>query len=164
YRNGELIDHKAKADEAIAAAREEGTEVEKVLVWRRLPGEYHSQSPMVEGRDYFIDELLEDYRGQQVEPESMPAEAPLSLWTLSGRRTAVADRREARGEHLPHRADHDQNAAQARTGRAGEVQLPLQDDDDGRRADRARRLAVVSQGRRQGRGRDHGHVVADRER
>ena len=40
YRNGELIDHKAKADEAIEAARKEGIEVEKVLVWRRLPGEY----------------------------------------------------------------------------------------------------------------------------
>ena len=37
YRNGELIDHKAKADEAIEAARKEGIEVEKVLVWRRLP-------------------------------------------------------------------------------------------------------------------------------
>jgi acetyl-CoA synthetase len=40
-RNGELIDHKAKADEAIAAAREEGQEIDKVLVWRRHPGEYH---------------------------------------------------------------------------------------------------------------------------
>ncbi len=63
YRNGELIDHKVKADEAIAAAREEGVEIEKVLVWRRHPGEYHSQSPMVEGRDFFIDELLDNYRG-----------------------------------------------------------------------------------------------------
>ena len=35
YRNGELIDYKLKADEAIAAAREEGHEVDKVLVWRR---------------------------------------------------------------------------------------------------------------------------------
>src|SRR6266705_1947995 len=66
YRNGELIDHKVKADEAIEAAREEGTEVEKVLVWRRHPGEYHSESPMVEGRDYFLDELLERYHGQEV--------------------------------------------------------------------------------------------------
>ncbi len=73
YRNGELIDHKAKADEAVAVAREEGVEVEKVLVWRRRPGEYASQSPMVEGRDFFVDELLEDYRGKLVEPVSMPA-------------------------------------------------------------------------------------------
>src|SRR5580692_7981331 len=39
YRNGDLIDHKAKADQAIVEARKEGTEVEKVLVWRRVPGE-----------------------------------------------------------------------------------------------------------------------------
>ena len=84
YRNGELIDHKVKADEAIAAAREEGLEVEKVLVWRRHPGQYDSSSPMVEGRDFFVDELLEDYRGKLVEPVSMPAEAPLFLMYTSG--------------------------------------------------------------------------------
>ena len=44
YRNGELIDHKAKADEAIAAAAEQGATVDKVLVWRRHPGEYASKS------------------------------------------------------------------------------------------------------------------------
>ena len=84
YRNGELIDHKVKADEAIAAAREEGSEVEKVLVWRRFPGEYHSESPMVEGRDFFVDELLERYRGQTAEPVSMPAEGTLFLMYTSG--------------------------------------------------------------------------------
>jgi len=47
YRNGELIDHKAKADEAVATAREQGQEIEKVLVWRRHPGQYASASPMV---------------------------------------------------------------------------------------------------------------------
>jgi acetyl-CoA synthetase len=55
-----------------------------VLVWRRLPGEYHSESPMVEGRDFFIDELLEGYEGQQVEPVSMPAEGTLFLMYTSG--------------------------------------------------------------------------------
>ena len=84
YRNGELIDHKAKADAAIAAAREEGARSSKVLVWRRHPGQYASKSPMVEGRDFFVDELLEDYRGKQVEPVSMPAEAPLFLMYTSG--------------------------------------------------------------------------------
>jgi acetyl-CoA synthetase len=84
FRNGELIDHKAKADEALAKAREEGQEVEKVLVWRRHPGEYGSQSPMVDGRDFFVDELLEDYRDKVVEPVSMPAEAPLFLMYTSG--------------------------------------------------------------------------------
>jgi acetate--CoA ligase len=84
YRNGELIDHKVKADEAIAAAKKEGVEVEKVLVWRRQPGEYASKSEMVEGRDYFVDDLLEDYRGKKVDPVSMPAEAPLFLMYTSG--------------------------------------------------------------------------------
>ncbi len=63
YRNGQLIDHKVKADEAVERAREEGVEVEKVLVWRRHPGQYASESPMVDGRDFFVDELLPDYRG-----------------------------------------------------------------------------------------------------
>jgi acetyl-CoA synthetase len=84
YRNGELIDHKAKADEAVATAREQGVEVDKVLVWRRHPDQYSSESPMVDGRDFFVDELLQDYRGKLVEPVSMPAEAPLFLMYTSG--------------------------------------------------------------------------------
>ncbi len=84
YRNGELIDHKVKADEAVERAREEGVEVEKVLVFRRRPGQYASQSRMVEGRDFFVDELLHGYRGAVVEPVSMPAEAPLFLMYTSG--------------------------------------------------------------------------------
>jgi acetyl-CoA synthetase len=84
YRNGELIDHKAKADEAVRVAHAQGIEVEKVLVWRRHPGQYASKSPMVPGRDFFVDEVLEDYRRKVVEPVSMPAEAPLFLMYTSG--------------------------------------------------------------------------------
>jgi acetyl-CoA synthetase len=84
YRNGELLDHKVKAEEAIAAAKKEGAEVDKVLVWRRHAGKYSSKTPMVEGRDYFVDELLADFRGKIVEPVSMPAEAPLFLMYTSG--------------------------------------------------------------------------------
>jgi acetyl-CoA synthetase len=84
WRNGELIDHKVKADEAIETARKLGHEIEKVLVWRRNPGQYASETPMVEGRDFFVDELLAQYRGQLVEPVSMPAEAPLFLMYTSG--------------------------------------------------------------------------------
>ncbi|TMC49839.1 MAG: acetate--CoA ligase [Chloroflexi bacterium] len=84
YRNGELIDHKAKADEAVAVAREQGVEVEKVLVWRRHPGQYASKSPMLEGRDFFVDELLPDHAGRLVDPLPMPAEAPLFLMYTSG--------------------------------------------------------------------------------
>src|SRR5437588_4807635 len=50
YRNGELLEHKAKAEEAIAVAKKEGQEVDKVLVWRRHAGEYHSKTEMVKGR------------------------------------------------------------------------------------------------------------------
>jgi acetyl-CoA synthetase len=84
YRNGDLIDHKVKADEALARAKEEGHEVDKVLVWRRHAGQYASKSPIVEGRDFFVDELLPQYRGRIVEPVSMPAEAPLFLMYTSG--------------------------------------------------------------------------------
>jgi acetyl-CoA synthetase len=84
YRNGELLDHKVKAEEAIAAAKKEGAEVDKVLVWRRHAGKYSSKTPLVEGRDYVVDELLADYRGKIVEPVSMPAEAPLFLMYTSG--------------------------------------------------------------------------------
>ena len=84
YRGGQLADHKVKADEALAAASLEGQEVEKVLVWRRHPGQYASQTPMADGRDFFVDELLAGYRGRVVEPVSMPAEAPLFLMYTSG--------------------------------------------------------------------------------
>src|SRR6266511_3379569 len=83
-RNGELIDHKQKADEAVEHAQKNGAKVEKVLVWRRYAGKYSSPTPMVEGRDFFVDELLVEYRGARVAPESMPAEAPLFLMYTSG--------------------------------------------------------------------------------
>jgi acetyl-CoA synthetase len=84
YRGGELVDHKVKADEAVEAALKAGAQVDKVLVWRRHPGEYASRTPMVAGRDFFVDEVLAGYRGSVVEPVSMPAEAPLFLMYTSG--------------------------------------------------------------------------------
>ena len=216
YRGGQLADHKVKADEAVAAAGREGQQVDRVLVWRRQPGRYASQSPMAEGRDVFVDELLAGHQGETVEPVSMPAEAPLFLMYTSGttgrpkgcvhttggylayvagtskyyqdihpddvywcmadigwitghsyivygplalgtttviyegrpqlsrRRAALADRGKARGEHLPYLAYGDPDAAQGRAGGAGEVRLPLQAHDHGRRADRAGSLALVS--------------------
>jgi acetyl-CoA synthetase len=84
YRSGELVDHKAKADEAVKVAEEQGVKVDKVLVWRRYPGQYSSKTPMVEGRDFFVDDLLKDYRRKIVEPVSMPSEAPLFLMYTSG--------------------------------------------------------------------------------
>ena len=84
YRSGDLLDHKVKADEAVEAARKEGTEIEKVLVWQRFPGQFSSKTPMVEGRDFFVDEVLADYRHAVVAPVPMPAEAPLFLMYTSG--------------------------------------------------------------------------------
>ena len=84
YRSGKLVDHKSAADIAVETAKRDGQEIEKVLVWRRHPGKYGSASPMVKGRDYFIDEALKDFRGKRVEPVSMDAEAPLFLMYTSG--------------------------------------------------------------------------------
>ena len=84
WRGGQLLDHKIKADEAVEQAAKGGVEVDKVLVWRRYPGKYSSETPMVDGRDYFVDELLVEHRGRKIEPVSMPAEAPLFLMYTSG--------------------------------------------------------------------------------
>ncbi len=84
HRNGELVDHKVKADEAVETARKLGQEVDKVLIWRRYPGRYASKVPMVEGRDFFVDEVMPDYRRKLVDPVSMNAESPLFLMYTSG--------------------------------------------------------------------------------
>jgi acetyl-CoA synthetase len=85
YRAGNLLNHKEKADVAVDLAGKDGQKVDKVLVWQRYPGRYSAEeTPMVEGRDYFVNNLLKDYRGQRVEPVPMPAEAPLFLMYTSG--------------------------------------------------------------------------------
>jgi acetyl-CoA synthetase len=84
YRSGDFLDHKSKADEAVARAHDLGCDVDKVLVFRRRPGEYASASPMVAGRDFFVEELQEKYRGRIVDPVPMPSEAPLFLMYTSG--------------------------------------------------------------------------------
>ena len=84
YRAGSMTDHKVKADEAIAEAARQDQEVDKVLVWRRKAGEFQSQTPMADGRDYFVDEVIGRYAGQDVAPVSLPAEAPLFLMYTSG--------------------------------------------------------------------------------
>ncbi len=84
YRNGKLLDHKEKADRACEVAAQEGIDVSHVLVWRRHGGQYASEKPMLEDRDYFVDEVLEKYRGTRVDPVQMPAEAPLFLMYTSG--------------------------------------------------------------------------------
>jgi acetyl-CoA synthetase len=84
YRAGSMTDHKGKADEAVAEAARQGQDVDKVLVWRRRPGEYQSQAAMVGGRDFFVDEVIGPYRGQPVAPVSLAATDSLFLMYTSG--------------------------------------------------------------------------------
>src|ERR1039457_4685725 len=84
YRSGKMLNHKAGADIAVAIAAQEGHTVDKVLVWKRHPGQYASASPMVEGRDYFVNDELKKFSGKRVAPVSMDSEAPLFLMYTSG--------------------------------------------------------------------------------
>jgi len=84
YRNGKLLDHKANADLAVAAAEKEGHTIDKVLIWRRFRDHSASSTPLVAGRDYVMNDLLKDYAGTRGAPVSMDAEAPLFLMYTSG--------------------------------------------------------------------------------
>ncbi|HTX82484.1 MAG TPA: acetate--CoA ligase [Streptosporangiaceae bacterium] len=84
YRAGSMGDHKFKADEAVAEAARQGQEVDKVLVWRRKAGEYQSKSPMVDGRDFFVNDIIGKYAGQEVAPVSLNATDSLFLMYTSG--------------------------------------------------------------------------------
>ncbi|MFZ0724802.1 MAG: acetate--CoA ligase [Desulfobacterales bacterium] len=84
YRSGTLIDHKQNADIAVDLAGKDGQKVDKVLVWQRYNGKASSPKAMVDGRDYFVNDVLKDYYGARVEPEKMNAEDPLFLMYTSG--------------------------------------------------------------------------------
>ena len=84
YRNGKLLDHKKNADEAVEVAKEQGQKIEKVLIWQRYPGKYNSETELIKGRDYIINDLLKKYPRAEVEPVSMPAEGVLFLMYTSG--------------------------------------------------------------------------------
>jgi acetyl-CoA synthetase len=84
YRGGQLLDHKEKADVACETAAAGGHKVKKVLIWQRYPGKYSAATPLVEGRDFIVNDLLKKYYGQRIEPVRMPAEAPLFLMYTSG--------------------------------------------------------------------------------
>jgi acetyl-CoA synthetase len=84
YRAGSMGDHKFKADEAVAEAARQGQKVDKVLVWRRKAGEYQSKSPMVDGRDFFVDDVIGKYAGQEVAPVPLNATDSLFLMYTSG--------------------------------------------------------------------------------
>ncbi len=84
YRSGQLIDHKEKADIAFAEAAKDGQNVDKVLIWQRYPGKNSAQTPMVEGRDFFVNDLLKKFYGVRIDPVPIPAEDPLFLMYTSG--------------------------------------------------------------------------------
>jgi len=84
YRSGKMIDHKKNADIAVELAAKDGQKVDKVLVWQRYAGKSSSPTPMVKGRDFFVNDVLKDFYGARVEPVKMPAEAPLFLMYTSG--------------------------------------------------------------------------------
>ena len=84
YRNGKLSDHAPLADLAAKTALEEGQTLDKVLIWQRFPGKVSTAKPIVQGRDFFVQDVLKQYKGKLVDPVSMPAEAPLFLMYTSG--------------------------------------------------------------------------------
>ena len=84
YRAGKLLNHKENADIAVDLAEKDGQKVDKVLVWQRYPGKASSPTPMVEGRDYFVNDVLKEYYGRRVDPVPMLAEDPLFLMYTSG--------------------------------------------------------------------------------
>jgi len=84
YRAGKLLNHKENADIAVDLAEKDGQKVDKVLVWQRYPGKASSPTPMVEGRDYFVNDVLKEYYGKRIDPVPMPAEDPLFLMYTSG--------------------------------------------------------------------------------
>ncbi|MCP4718822.1 MAG: acetate--CoA ligase, partial [Desulfobacteraceae bacterium] len=84
YRAGKLLNHKQYADEAVKISAEQGQIVDKVLVWQRYPGKYSADTPMVDGRDVFVNEELKNHYGARIEPEQMLSEDPLFLMYTSG--------------------------------------------------------------------------------
>jgi len=84
YRSGKLLDHKEKADTAVDEAAKDGQAVEKVLIWPRYPGKYSAETPLVEGRDFIVTDVLKQFRGVRVEPEKLDATDTLFLMYTSG--------------------------------------------------------------------------------
>jgi acetyl-CoA synthetase len=84
YRAGSLIDHKEKADVAYEEALKEGQKLEKILIFQRYPGKYSAKTPMVEGRDYFVNDIIKKYRNVKVPPEQLSSEDTLFLMYTSG--------------------------------------------------------------------------------
>ena len=84
YRGGKLIDHKEKADIAYDEALKESQEIEKILIWQRYPGKYSAKTPLVDGRDFIVNDIIKNYKRARVEPEQLSATDTLFLMYTSG--------------------------------------------------------------------------------
>ena len=84
YRGGKLLNHKKNADKTVEMAAKAGQKIDKVLVWQRYPGKNSCDTPMVEGRDFFVNDQLKNYYGALIDPVWVPAEDPLFLMYTSG--------------------------------------------------------------------------------
>ncbi len=84
YRAGTLIDHKEKADIAYDEALKEGMKIEKVLIFERYPGKYSAKTPLVEGRDFLVNDVIKKYYHKKVEPVQLNSEDTLFIMYTSG--------------------------------------------------------------------------------
>ena len=103
WRAGQWIDHKEKADQARDLAVGEDHRVEKVLIWERHRGQYRSEHALVEGRDVVVDDVIDEFRGQRVEPEHMRADETLFLMYTSGSTGKPNAARHSAGGYLAYR-------------------------------------------------------------
>ncbi len=109
YRAGKWLNHKEKADIAVAKAESEGQKVRNVLVFERHPGQYSSETPLAQGRDIIVNDLLKQYRGKRVVPVSMRAEDPLFLMYTSGSTGKPKGVQHATGGYLSYAAATSRN-------------------------------------------------------
>jgi acetyl-CoA synthetase len=84
YRGGNLLDHKAKADIAVRPGGQGRPEGRQGPGLAALPGQVLRPDTHGGGPRFFVNDVLKDYYGARVEPEPMPAEAPLFLMYTSG--------------------------------------------------------------------------------
>ena len=84
YRAGNLIDHKEKADVAYDEALKEGQKIEKILIFERYPEKYSAKTPLVEGRDFLVNDVIKKYYHKKVEPVQLSSEGTLFIMYTSG--------------------------------------------------------------------------------
>ncbi len=80
YRRGEILNHKKKADQAV---RQADVDVENVLVYGRHD-ELAGSCSIEEGRDLVVNEEIDAYHGERVEPVERDAEDILFIMYTSG--------------------------------------------------------------------------------